>query len=101
VHGNGAAAAGRHGKSIKRGIPHTTGIHRIVVDQKKEKKVRKKGSTTCPLKKVRSESSPKVAPFFNRGIKGHYPNDRLLVQKVHTTFWRRTKKKEKKGKNVR
>jgi hypothetical protein len=32
VHGNGAAAAGRGGKSIERGIPHTTGIHRIVVD---------------------------------------------------------------------
>jgi hypothetical protein len=26
----------------ERGIPHTTGIHRIVVDQKKGKKVRKK-----------------------------------------------------------
>jgi hypothetical protein len=42
VHGNGVAAAGRGGKSIERGIPHTTGIHRIVVDQKKGKKGEKK-----------------------------------------------------------
>jgi hypothetical protein len=49
----------------ERGIPHTTGIHRIVVDQKKKKKVRKKGSTFCISKKVRSEGSPKVAPFFS------------------------------------
>jgi hypothetical protein len=34
--------------------------------------------------------------FFNRGIKGHYPNDCLLVRNVHTTFWRRSKKKEEK-----
>jgi hypothetical protein len=32
--------------------------------EEKEKKVRKKGSTICPLKKVRLEGSPKVAPFF-------------------------------------
>jgi len=38
--------------------------------------------------------------FFNHGIKGHYPNDRLLVQNTHTTFWQRSKKKEKKGKVV-
>jgi hypothetical protein len=77
----------------ERGIPHTTGIHRIVVDQKKGKKVRKKGSTFCILKNVRLEGSPKVAPFFKRGINGHYPNDCLLVQNVHATFWRRSKKK--------
>jgi hypothetical protein len=73
VHGNGAAVAGRGGKSIERGIPHTTGIHRMVVDQKKGKKVRKKGSTICPLKKVRSEGSPKVAPFFQSWNKRALP----------------------------
>jgi hypothetical protein len=46
------------------------------------------------------EGSPKVAPFFNRGKKGHYPNDCLLVQNVHTTFWQSSEKKEKKGKVV-
>jgi hypothetical protein len=64
--------------------------------EKKEKKVRKKGSTFCISKKVRLEGSPKVAPFFNRGIKEHYPNDCLLVQNVHTMFWRRSGKKEEK-----
>jgi hypothetical protein len=72
VHGNRAAAAGRGGKSIKRGILNTTGVHRIVVDQKKGKKGEKKGSTFCPLEKVRSEGSPKVAPFF------HLWNERAL-----------------------
>jgi hypothetical protein len=33
--------------------------------------------------------------FFNRGIKGHYPNDRLLVQNVHATFWQRSGNKSK------
>jgi hypothetical protein len=44
----------------ERGIPHTTGIHRIVVEQKKVIRVRKKGSTFCPLEMVRLEG----APFF-------------------------------------
>jgi hypothetical protein len=73
VHENGAATAGRGGKYIKRGIPHTTGIHRIVVDQKKGKKGEKKGSPVCPLKKVRSEGSPKVALFFQSWNKRALP----------------------------
>jgi hypothetical protein len=51
VHGNRAAATGRGGKSIKRGIPHTTGIHRIVVDQKKGKKGEKKRFHRLPPEK--------------------------------------------------
>jgi hypothetical protein len=80
VHGNGVAAAGRGGKSIlsmdqtnERGNPHTTGIHRIVVDRKKGKKVRKKGSTFCISKKARLEGSPKVAPFFQSWNKRALP----------------------------
>ena len=42
-------------------ILHTTGIHKQGVDQKKVKKVRKKGSTFCPPEKVSLEGSP----FFN------------------------------------
>jgi hypothetical protein len=72
---NGAAASGRGGKSILliwwyrtkmrgKGILHTTGIHKLVVDPKK---VRKKGSTFCPPKKVRSEGSPFSPPFFHCG----------------------------------
>jgi hypothetical protein len=51
VHGNRAAAAGRSGKSIERGISHTTGIHKIVVDQKKGKKGVKKRFYLVHLKK--------------------------------------------------
>jgi hypothetical protein len=94
VHENGAAAAGRGGKSIERGIPHTTGIHRVVVDRKKGKKGEKKRFNLLPPAHQKSHL------FFNCGIKGHYPNDRLLVQNVHTTFWQRSDKKRKKGKVV-
>ncbi len=67
-------------------ILHATGIHKQVGDPKKE--VRKKVSTFCVPKKVRSEVSPFFPPFFNRGINRQYPNDRLLVENVHSIIWR-------------
>jgi hypothetical protein len=60
-------------RTNERGIPHTTGIHRIVVDRKKGKKGEEKGSTFCISKKVRSEGSPKVAPFFQSWNKRALP----------------------------
>ena len=45
-------------------ILHTTGIHKQGVDQKKVKKVRKKGSTFCPPEKVSLEGSP-IFKFFS------------------------------------
>jgi hypothetical protein len=55
--------------------------------------VRKKVSTFCVPKKVRSEGSPFSPPFFQCGMNRQYPNDRLLVQNVHTTFRQRYGKK--------
>jgi hypothetical protein len=56
--------------------------------------VRKKVSTFCVSKKVRSEGSPFFHLFFNRGIFWQYPNDREQVQNLHTTFRRREGKKK-------
>jgi hypothetical protein len=42
-----------------------------VGEQKKQKKVRKKGSTFCKTKKVRSEGSPFFLLFFNPGKTGN------------------------------
>jgi hypothetical protein len=64
VNGNKAAAAGRGGKSIKRGIPHTTGIHRIVVDQKKGKKGEKKRFNLLHPKKGEIGGLTKSCTFF-------------------------------------
>ena len=68
-------------------ILHITGIHKQVGDPKK---VGKKGSTFCPQKKVRSEGSPFFSIVENTGS---YPNDRHLVQNIHTMFWRRNEKR--------
>ncbi len=65
MHGNGAAAAGRGGKSIERGIPHTTGIHRIVVDQKKGKKDEKKRFNLLPPGKGEIGGLTKSCNFFS------------------------------------
>jgi hypothetical protein len=66
-----------------------------VVDRKKGKKGEKKVSTFCISKKVRLEGSPKVAPYFQLWNKRALSNDCLLVQNIHATFWRRSKKKGK------
>ncbi len=75
MHGNGAAATGRGGKSIEKGIPHTTGIHRIVVDQKKGKKGEEKRFNLLHLEKgeIGGVGSPKVAPFFQSWNKRALP----------------------------
>jgi hypothetical protein len=65
VHGNGAAAAGRGGKSIERGIPHTTGIHRIVVDRKKGKKGENKRFPRLPPGKGEIGGLTKSLTFFS------------------------------------
>jgi hypothetical protein len=65
VHGNGAATTGRGGKSIERGIPHTTGIHRIVVDQKKGKKGEKKRFNLLPPEKGEIRGLTKSCTFFS------------------------------------
>jgi hypothetical protein len=65
VHGNRATAAGRGGKSIERGIPHTTGIHRIVVDQKKGKKGEKKRFPRLPPEKGEIGGLTKSCTFFS------------------------------------
>jgi hypothetical protein len=64
----GRGRAGRWGHSpsylldfYERDILHTTGIHKQVNGPKK---VRKKVSTFCVSKKVRSEDSPFFSPFF-------------------------------------
>jgi len=74
----------------ERDILHSTGIHKQVGAPKK---VRKKVHTFCVPKKVRMEDSPFFHFLFNRGIKRQYPNNRLLVQNLHTTIRRRGKKK--------
>ena len=67
---DGRAAAAGQGDGVspsylldfnERDIPHTTGIHKQVGEPKK---VRKKVSTFCVPKKVRSEGSPFFSPFF-------------------------------------
>jgi hypothetical protein len=54
----------------ERDIPHTTGIHKQV---REPKKVRKKVSTFCVPKKVRSEGSPFSPPFFQSWNKQAIP----------------------------
>jgi hypothetical protein len=58
--------AGRGGKSIERGIPHTTGIHRIiVVDRKKGKKGEKKRFNLLPPEKGKIGGLTKSCTFFS------------------------------------
>jgi hypothetical protein len=82
VHGKGAAAAGRGGKSIlskwhqtknERGILHTTGTHRIVVDQKKGKKGKKKWFNLLHLKKGEIGGLTKSCTFFQSWNKRALP----------------------------
>jgi hypothetical protein len=51
-------------KSIEKRIPHTTGIHRIVVDRKKGKKGEKKRLNLLHLKKGEIGELTKSCTFF-------------------------------------
>jgi hypothetical protein len=97
---NGRAAAAGQGDGVspsyfldfnERDIPHTAGIHKQAGEPKK---VRKKVSTFCVSKKVRSEGSPFFPPFFQSWNFWQYPNDREQVQNLHTTFRRREGEKK-------
>jgi hypothetical protein len=52
-------------RTNERGIPHTTGIHRIVVDQKKGKKGEKKRFNLLHLKKGEIGGLTKSCTFFS------------------------------------
>ena len=76
---DGRAGTARQGDGVspsylldfnERDIPHTTGIHKQVGEPKK---VRKKVSTFCVPKKVRSEGSPFSPPFFQSWNKQAIP----------------------------
>ena len=74
-------------------ILHTTGIHKQGVDQKKVKKVRKKGSTFCPPEKVSLEGSPFFNFFFNRGKTGNIQ----MLASWYKTYIQRFGEDAKKG----
>ncbi len=52
-------------RTNERGIPHTTGIHRIVVDQKKGKKAEKKRFNLLHLEKGEIRELTKSCIFFS------------------------------------
>ena len=77
----------------ERGIPHTAGIHRIVVDRKKGKKGEKKRFNLLHLEKG---GSPKVAPFFQswnkRALPKWLPTGTKCTYGVLAKEWKKRKK---------